>query len=166
MSGSSTAATTRCIDVLRTHCCSPVMHCTNSASVATATTSFRVAMRASCSHCRDTTTARSVIDATSGTMPATLRNVPSSPSSATKAKCAIASAGMTSCTTSKPTAIAASRPAPPLRSCTAVAKFTVMRLLGHGRSHDNKAARTRSRDSRHASSGWPTIVKPGNPMPT
>ena len=42
----------------------------------------------------------------------------------------------------------------------------VMRRLGHGSPDDKSAARTRSRDSRHPSSGRPTTVNPGMPGPT
>ena len=46
------------------------------------------------------------------------------------------------------------------------ARFTVTRRVGHGRWHDNSAARTRSRDSGTAASGSPTTVKPGRPDDT
>ena len=39
-------------------------------------------------------------------------------------------------------------------------------LLGPGEPEETRAARTRSRASRHASSGRPTMVKPGRPEPT
>ena len=135
------------------HTASPTRHCTKCASVCAHTTSPRAAIRASRSHSFATTTMRSSIAATSGTTPATGRSVPSRPSSAINAYRSATSGGKTSCTMSKPIAIATSSPAPPLRSCTLVARFTVMRRFGHGKSHDNNAARTRSRDSRHASSG-------------
>ena len=135
------------------HADSPTRHCTKCASVCAQTTSLCAAIRASLSHSCATTTMRSSIAATSGTTPATGRRVPSRPSSAINAYRSATSCGKTSCTISKPIAIATSSPAPPLRSCTDVARLTVMRRFGHGKSHDNNAARTRSRDSRHASSG-------------
>ena len=148
------------------HAASPVRHLTKCASVCAHTTSSRAAIRASRSHSFATTTMRSSIAATRGTTPATGRRVPSRPSSAMNAYRSAISLGNMSCTISNPMAIATSSPAPPLRSCILVARFTVMRRFGHGKSHDSNAARTRSRDSRHASSGWPTMVKPGSPMPT
>jgi hypothetical protein len=44
--------------------------------------------------------------------------------------------------------------------------LTVTRRDGHDRWLDKRAARTRSRDSRTAASGNPTMVKPGNPAET
>ena len=72
---------------------------------------------------------------------------------------------MTSPAMSTPIAMARSSPAPPLRSPEG-ARFTVIRLFGHSSSLECTAARTRSRDSRQASSGRPTIWNPGRPGPT
>src|ERR1700761_1299561 len=46
------------------------------------------------------------------------------------------------------------------------ARLTVTRRMGHGRPLESRAARTRSRDSRTAASGRPTMVKPGSPLET
>src|SRR6185437_15329903 len=67
--------------------------------------------------------------------------------------------------TSTPTATARSRPAPPFRMPEG-ARLTVTRRSGHGSPLDSRAARTRSRDSRTAASGSPTMVKPGRPFDT
>ena len=58
-----------------------------------------------------------------------------------------------------------SRPAPPLRMPDG-AKLTVTRRSGHGRPLERTAARTRSRASRTAASGRPTMVNPGSPLET
>ena len=96
----------------------------------------------------------------SGTMPGTGRIEPSRPSSPTKARPSTASAGTAADATSTPTAIGRSSPAPPLRTPLG-ARFTVIRRWATSSPLDSSAARTRSRDSRQASSGRPTIVKPG-----
>ncbi len=67
--------------------------------------------------------------------------------------------------TSTPTAIGRSSPAPPLRTPLG-ARLTVTRCIGHVSPLDSSAARTRSRDSRQAASGRPTIVNPGRPLDT
>ena len=72
----------------------------------------------------------------------------------------IDAAGTTSEATSTPTAMGRSSPAPPLRTPLG-ARFTVMRFCGQASPLDSSAARTRSLDSRQASSGRPTMVKPG-----
>src|SRR4029077_8435150 len=54
---------------------------------------------------------------------------------------------------------------PPLRIPEG-ARFTVTRRFGQATSLDNRAARTRSRASRHTASGKPTTLKPGRPWPT
>jgi hypothetical protein len=46
------------------------------------------------------------------------------------------------------------------------ARLTVTRRNGHGKPLDNNAALTRSRDSRTAASGRPTMVKAGRPLDT
>ncbi len=46
------------------------------------------------------------------------------------------------------------------------ARFTVRRQSGQGNPLDRMAARTRSRASRTAASGRPTMVKPGRPLET
>src|SRR4051812_57269 len=97
-----------------------------------------------------------------GTMPGTVRIEPSRPSSPMKANPSRASVGMASVAAKRPTAMARSRPAPALRTPDG-ARFTVTRLVDHRSPLDRSAARTRSRDSRHAPSGWPTMVKPGSP---
>ena len=112
-----------------------------------------------------TTTSYCDTASTSGAMPAVGRNEPSSPNSAINAHRSAASTGTIPSATNKPTAIAKSMPAPPLRS-PPPAKLIVMRRNGHSKPLDNNAARTRSRDSRHPSSGSPTTVKPGSPFPT
>ena len=61
--------------------------------------------------------------------------------------------------------MARSRPAPTLRTPDG-ARFTVVRRLGHPSELVSSAARTRSRASRQAVSGWPTTVKPGRPVAT
>ncbi len=66
---------------------------------------------------------------------------------------------------STPTAIARSSPEPPLRRPDG-ARLTVIRFSGHPRPLDMTALRTRSRDSRQAASGNPTMVKPGSPLDT
>jgi hypothetical protein len=58
-----------------------------------------------------------------------------------------------------------SSPAPPLRTPEG-ARFAVILRIGQGRLLDRMAARTRSRASRTAASGRPTIVKPGSPLET
>ena len=59
-------------------------------------------------------------------------------------------------------AIAKSKPAPTLRTVVG-ARFTVMRRATQANPLVNRAARTRSRASRHAPSGWPTMVNDGTP---
>ena len=112
-----------------------------------------------------TTTSQSETASTSGAIPAVGRKEPSRPSSAIKAILSIAEGWMTSCATRRPIAIARSIPAPPLRSAVP-ARLMVIRRLGHSRPLDNNAARTRSLDSRHPSSGRPTTVNAGMPTPT
>ena len=153
MSAMSCCVCSTCTSTDCCHCSSWRIQRTNSARLDTERITRRDATRASRSAIRGTITTRSSSEATSGTTPGTLRNEPSSPSSPTNANSAMESAVSTSCTTNKPMAIATSRPAPPLRSFAPFAKLTVMRLFGHGKSHDNNAARTLSRDSRQASSG-------------
>jgi len=58
-----------------------------------------------------------------------------------------------------------SRPAPPFRTPEG-AKLTTVLRSGHGSPLDKIAARTRSRDSRTAASGNPTMVNPGRPLET
>ena len=58
-----------------------------------------------------------------------------------------------------------SRPAPPLRTPDGARLTTVLRR-GHGSPLERMAARTRSRDSRTAASGNPTMVNPGRPFET
>ncbi len=64
-----------------------------------------------------------------------------------------------------PTAMGRSSPAPPLRTPEG-ARLTVSRRSGHGSPLERMAARTRSRDSRTAASGSPTMVNPGRPLET
>lgn len=111
-----------------------------------------------------TTTVLSDTDATSGAVPAVLRNDPSRPNSARNARSATTDGAISSCATRSAMAMARSRDAPPFRT-DAPARLTVIRRLGHGKPLDSNAARTRSRDSLHASSGRPTTVKPGIPIP-
>ena len=103
--------------------------------------------------------------ATRGAMPPVGRNEPSRPSSAMNDRPCTDSTVRTSCATRTATAIARSSAAPP-RLSPAPAKLMVMRRFGHSSPLDNMAARTRSRDSRHPSSGKPTTVNPGMPLPT
>ena len=56
-------------------------------------------------------------------------------------------------------------PGAPLRTPDG-ARLTVTRRRGHGSPLERRAARTRSRDSRTAASGRPTMVKPGRPLET
>ncbi len=114
---------------------------------------------------RGTTGTRSSSAPTIGATPATARSEPSSPSSPTKPNPATASAGISSWATSSPTAIARSSPEPPLRWFDG-ARLTVIRHDGQVSPLDSTAARTRSRDSRQASSGSPTIWKAGSPVDT
>ena len=44
--------------------------------------------------------------------------------------------------------------------------MTVTLRMGHGNPLERSAARTRSRDSRTAASGRPTMVNPGSPLDT
>jgi hypothetical protein len=103
--------------------------------------------------------------ATIGATPGRARTLPSRPSSPTKASDRARSGSITSSATSTPTAIARSSPDPPLRTPDG-ARLTVIRRLGHRSPVDSSAARTRSRDSRQASSGRPTIWNVGRPGPT
>ena len=98
-------------------------------------------------------------------MPGTWRNDPFSPSSPQKARPSVQPGDSSPVATSRPTAIGRSRPAPPFRMPEG-AKLTVTRRSGQGRPDERTAARTRSRDSRTAASGRPTMVKPGNPLET
>ena len=90
-------------------------------------------------------------------MPGTRLIDPSSPSSPRKARFPTASAAIAPPATSAPTAMARSRPAPVLRTPEG-ARLTVIRVGGHGSRLESSAARTRSRDSRQASSGRPTTL--------
>ncbi len=98
-------------------------------------------------------------------MPGTWRNEPFRPSSPQKASVSVQSGGSWPVATSTPTAMARSSPAPPLRTPDG-ARFTVTRRRGQGSPLESSAARTRSRDSRTAASGRPTMVKPGSPLET
>ena len=69
---------------------------------------------------------------------------------------ATASAGIWSEATSTPMAMARSSPVPVLRRPEG-ARLTVMLCVGQFSSVLSTAARTRSRDSRHAVSGMPTM---------
>ena len=77
-------------------------------------TAWRPTSAASDAQSGGTTTARVASASTSGTMPGTRRNEPSSPSSPRNAHPATASAGTSSIATRSPTAIGRSRPAPTL----------------------------------------------------
>ncbi len=99
------------------------------------------------------------------TTPGTERTEPSSPSSPTKAIPSIAPVVTSPMATSSATASARSSPEPTLR-IVGGARFTVVRVSGHGSPLDAIAARTRSRASRQAASGRPTMVTPGTPRPT
>ena len=98
-------------------------------------------------------------------MPGTRRIDPSSPSSPRNASPASRSGSIAPPATSTPTAIARSSPAPVLRTPEG-ARLTVIRFMGQVRSLERSAARTRSRDSRHASSGSPTTLNAGRPLAT
>ena len=65
----------------------------------------------------------------------------------------------------RPTAIATSRPEPVLRNWGG-ARLTTIFFSGHRNPADITAARTRSRASRHDSSGKPNIVNAGKPCDT
>jgi len=98
-------------------------------------------------------------------MPGTWRSEPFSPSSPQKVSPSVQPAGSSPVATSTPTAMARSSPAPPFRTPDG-ARLTVTRRRGQGNPLESRAARTRSRDSRTAASGSPTMVKPGSPLDT
>ena len=147
------------------HCWSPRKQPTTWARSLATTTWWAPAARAAGAFAAATTTQRSRTAPTSGAAPTTPRSEPSKPSSATNAYFCATSGGSCSSAINTATAIAKSRPEPPLRSPLG-AKFTVIRRLGQANPRDKNAARTRSRLSRHTSSGWPTMVNPGSPTPT
>src|SRR5690606_26436660 len=62
-------------------------------------------------------------------------------------------------------AMATSRPEPALRRCVG-ARLTVVRACLTTNFDDSRAARTRSRDSRHEASGRPTMANDGRPSLT
>ena len=103
--------------------------------------------------------------ATREASPGTGRTDPSSPSSPTNPTPATHCDGNSSAATSNPMAMGRSRPAPDFRIPDG-ARLTVTRRDGHERWLDSSAALTRSRDSRTAASGNPTMVKPGSPADT
>ena len=82
-----------------------------------------------------------------------------------KSRLQTASRGITSNATSSPIAIGRSRPEPVLRY-DGGARLTVIFLSGQANPDVMIAARTRSRASRHDSSGRPSIENPGMPLAT
>ncbi len=98
-------------------------------------------------------------------MPGMCRSEPFSPSSPQKERLSVQAGLSSPAATSRPTAMGRSSPAPPLRRPDG-ARFTTVLRSGHGRPLERMAARTRSRDSRTAASGRPTMVKPGRPLDT
>ena len=118
--------------------------------------------RASAAERRGTTTGRAATASMAGTMPGTGRTEPSSPSSPTAAQPWTHPAGSWSSAASSAKAMARSRPLPTLRTLDG-ARLTVTRLVGQVQPVESRAARTRSRASRQAVSGSPTMVKPGSP---
>ena len=90
------------------------------------------------------------------------RSPPLSASSPQTAEVASASGGIWPVAARSATAIARSKPGPALRTC-AGARLTVSRWSGNSSSELSSAARTRSRASRTAASGRPTIENAGSP---
>jgi hypothetical protein len=147
------------------HGSSPRRASTSSARVVTARTAGPSTSAASPADATGTTTVVHATASTSGTTPGTGRIVPSRPNSPTKPMAATSSGWSCSLATSTPTAMAKSRPLPILRVPEG-ARLTVMRRTGHWAPAAMTAARTRSRASRQAVSGRPTMVSPGRPTPT
>ena len=112
-----------------------------------------------------TTTPSSPLAATRGSMPGTRRREPSRPSSAMNAKPASGPVPTWPSAASTPSAMARSRPEPALRKPEG-ARLTVMRFWGQLKPLEMRAARTRSRASRHDVSGRPTTRNPGSPLLT
>ena len=147
------------------HDAAPVSASTSRSRRATGRITPRPTTRASVTASAGTTQSPSAWTPTIGATPGTRRIDPSRPSSPQKASSRTASDGITSKATSSPTAIAKSSPEPVLRY-TGGARLTVIFLSGQVYPHVTIAARTRSRASRHDSSGSPSIVKPGMPLAT
>ena len=147
------------------HDAAPVSASTSRSRRATGRITPRPTTRASVTASAGTTQSPSAWTPTIGATPGTRRIDPSRPSSPQKASSRTASDGITSKATSSPTAIARSSPEPVLRY-DGGARLTVIFLSGQVYPHVTIAARTRSRASRHDSSGSPSIVKPGMPLAT
>ncbi len=144
---------------------SPRRTATSSASVAAPRTASPRTRAASRTSHRGTTRPRGPAASARAIMPGTCRNEPLSPSSPQNATPSVQPGLNSPAATRSPIAIGRSSPAPPLRMPEG-ARLTVTRRSGHGRPLDRTAARTRSRASRTAASGRPTIVKPGRPLET
>ncbi len=138
---------------------------TRSLRVAAWRTSPAPAKAASAATSAATTTPRGRTASASAMTPGTPRSEPSSPSSPQNARPRTANDGSDSDATSTPMAMGRSSPAPPFRTPDG-ARLTVVLRWGQGRPLDSNAARTRSRDSRTAASGRPTMVNPGSPFDT
>ena len=126
-------------------------------------TSWRPNTVASATDAAGTTTVFVLAASTRLTMPRTGRRAPSRPSSPKKARSSSWSPGTWSDAASTPMATARSRPDPALRSDDG-ARFTVIFRPGKVNPALVTAARTRSRASRQAVSGRPTMLKPGRPV--
>ncbi len=100
-----------------------------------------------------------------GNAPGMGRIAPSSDSSPAKTRPTIADAFSCPEATKSPTAMGKSKPDPSLRK-SAGAKLTVIRRIGISKPQFFIAARTRSRASRTAVSGKPTMSKAGSPSAT
>ena len=140
---------------------SPSRHSISRPSVATGRT-CRPRRAASPAFSGATTIAWSPTESVMGSAPRTGRIDPSRPSSPRKARPSIAWDSIRPSATRMPTAMARSSPAPVFFTSDG-ARFTVIFLLGQSSPLEISAARTRSRASRHATSGWPTMTKPGRP---
>ena len=138
---------------------------TSSESVATPCTPSPRANAASWTSTNGTTRPGDRAASARASIPGTWRNEPLRPSSPQKARPSPQSGGRSPVATSNPTAMGRSSPAPALRTPEG-ARFTVTRDIGQGRPLESTAARTRSRASRTAASGRPTMVNPGRPFVT
>ena len=147
------------------HDAAPVSASTSRSSLSIGRSRPRPTMRASDSASAGTTQSSSGKTPTIGAMPGTRRIDPSRPSSPTNARPRTASTGITSSATNSPIAIGRSRPEPVLRY-DGGARLTVIFLSDQPKPDVMIAARTRSRASRHDSSGRPSIVNPGMPLAT
>ena len=99
-----------------------------------------------------------------GATPCTGLTLPSRDSSPRNARSHAHAAGICSSTINTAIAIARSSVLPIFFSVEG-ARFIVILRVGQSNPLDRMAARTRSRDSRHTSSGRPRMVNDGNPGP-